>query len=87
MFKKQDGMLAFFGQLFESFFHLRGHFLSNFRLLEALWESYGLIFGVKKWLGAPNMPQDCPKRRHHLFEGTLLETFWVPFFTFFAFSA
>ena len=64
-------MLAFFGQLFESFFHLRGNFLSNFRLLEALWESYGLIFVVKKWLGAPNMPQDCPKRRHHLFKGTL----------------
>ena len=63
MFKKQDGMPAFFGQLFESFLHLRGHFLSNFRLLEALWESYGLIFVVKKWLGAPNMPQDCPKRR------------------------
>ena len=73
-------MLAFFGQLFEYFFHLRGHFLSNFRLLESPWESYGLTFGVKKWLGAPNMPQDCPKRRHHVFGVTFLETFWDLFF-------
>ena len=48
MFKKQDGMLAFFGALFEYFFHLRGRFLSNFRPLEAFWGSYGLIFVVKK---------------------------------------
>ena len=87
MFKKQDGMLAFFGALFEYFFHLQGRFLSNFRPLEALWGSYGLIFGVKKWLGAPNMPQDCPKRRHPGNKLTLLETCWVPFFTFFSFFA
>ena len=75
-------MLAFFGALFESFSHLWGYFLSNFRSLEALWGSYGLIFGVQKWLGAPNMPQDCPKRHHHVFGVTLLETFWDLFFDF-----
>ena len=87
MFKKQDGMQAFFGALFESFFHLRGHFLSNFRPLEALWGSYGLIFGVKKWLGAPNMPQDCPKRRHPRFAVTFLKTLWSIFFVCFVFPS
>ena len=80
-------MLAFFGQLFESFFHLRGHFLSNFRPLEALWGSYGLIFEVKKWFGAPNVPQDCAKMRFPRFGVTFLETFWDHFLVFFAFFA
>ena len=85
MFKKQDGMLAFWGALFEYFFHLRVHFLSTFWSLEALWGSYGLISGIKKWLGAPNMPQDCPKRRHPGNKLTLLETCWAHFLIVFAF--
>ena len=69
-------MLAFFGALFESFFHLRGIFLSNFRPLEALWGSYGRIFGVKKWFGHQTCPKIAPRSvspfRGHLF-GDLLE--------------
>ena len=69
------------------FSYLWGHFLSNFRPLGALWGRYGLIFGVRKWLGAPNMPQDCPKGRQHQNTVTFLETFWGPFFVFFLFFA
>ena len=35
-------------------------------------------FGVQKRLRAPTMPQEPPKRRHHVFPLPLLETFFDP---------
>ena len=80
-------MLTFFGAFVESFFYLWGNFLSNFLSLEALWGRYGLIFEVRRLLGAPNMPQDCAKMRFPRFGVTFLESFWDYFFVFFCIFA
>ena len=80
VFKKQDAMLAFWGALFEQFFLHLGSFFEYFFVPGGTLGSNGFIFGVKKWLGAPNLPQDWPKRRFPRFGVTFLETFWGQFF-------
>ena len=86
MLKKQNGMLAFWGALFESFFHLRGIFLSNFRPLEALWGSYGLIFGVKKWFGHQTCPKIAPRSVFPVSGSPFWRSFGVIFSYFLYFS-
>ena len=60
--KNKTECWPFFGALFESCFYLRGNFLSIFRPLEALWGSYGLIFGVKNCFGHQTCPKIAPRR-------------------------
>ena len=78
-------MLAFLGQLFQSFLHLRGHFLSIFRppggTLGELWAHFWnqqMAWGTKH---APRLPQEAPPPfRWHPFGdilGTIFHIFCI----------
>ena len=87
MFKKQDGMLAFFGAFFESFFHLRGYFEAFFGPWGHSWGTMGSFLRSKNGLGHQTYPKTAPRGATLVSVSPFLGHFGGIFSYFFDFSA